>query len=210
MLKNANKGAVVKDTVDPKILFWHFARKYLVHDAKDSFPWAARFIKSGHVLLGSTRMAPRPYWIKSGCSWYLILIWNWCGDSFFCKSCGKNKASSGQITQQKVWLLSVHGLLRPISVSALVFPYSAEALLSQNSKPLAQGSSQQSCLWTGSARCWSIRGGNEEEEYRRSWRQQQQQQQQWQLRKRGWWWWVFLSQQRRGPLRGRNLSDKKV
>ena len=67
MLENAN-DAVLKDTVDPKILFRHFARKYSVHDAEDSFPWAARFIKFGHVLLGSTRLAPGPYWIKSVCS----------------------------------------------------------------------------------------------------------------------------------------------
>ena len=36
-----------------------------MHDAKDCFALAARFIKFGHVVPGSARMAPGPYWIKS-------------------------------------------------------------------------------------------------------------------------------------------------
>ena len=60
----ANEGGILKATIDPAVLFQHFARNYSVHDAEDCFAWAARFIKFGHVVPKSARMAPGPYWIK--------------------------------------------------------------------------------------------------------------------------------------------------
>ncbi|MCJ1422426.1 hypothetical protein MMC29_000306 [Sticta canariensis] len=52
---------MLKDTVDPKVLFQHFAQKHLVHDAEeDGFSWAAKFIKFGHMLPSGTRAVPGP------------------------------------------------------------------------------------------------------------------------------------------------------
>ena len=67
----ANKGGILKATVDLAILFQHFAWSYSVHDAEDCFAWAVRFIKFGHVVPGSARMAPGPYWIKGDVLWVL-------------------------------------------------------------------------------------------------------------------------------------------
>ncbi|MCJ1462586.1 hypothetical protein MMC07_001188 [Pseudocyphellaria aurata] len=61
---SADGGGMLSDTVDPKILFNHFVRRYSVHDAEDCFPWAAKHIKFGHVVPGTATMAAGPYFIK--------------------------------------------------------------------------------------------------------------------------------------------------
>ncbi|MCJ1465813.1 hypothetical protein MMC07_004432 [Pseudocyphellaria aurata] len=61
----ADAGGILRDTVEPGVLFQYFERRYSVHDAEDGFAWAARFIKFGHMTPGIKRLGPGPFWIKS-------------------------------------------------------------------------------------------------------------------------------------------------